>query len=76
MGDSMSYFLGVDMGTSSIKATLLNDRGEILLTERLPVELICPGEGMYEVDAVKTWWNGFVAICRNQLSAPLNLMEK
>ena len=60
----MSYFLGVDMGTSSIKATLLNDRGEILLTERLPVELICPGEGMYEVDAVKTWWNGFVAICR------------
>jgi sugar (pentulose or hexulose) kinase len=40
MGDSMSYFLGVDMGTSSIKATLLNDRGEILLTERLPVELI------------------------------------
>ena len=66
----MSYFLGVDMGTSSIKATLLNDR-EILLTERLPVELICPGEGMYEVDAVKTWWNGFVAICRKIKAEPI-----
>ena len=59
----MHYFLGVDMGTSSIKATLLDEEANILFTKKIAVQLINPAEGIYEIDPIKTWWQGFTSIC-------------
>lgn len=59
----MSYFLGVDMGTSSIKAMVIDEQANILFTRRIPVQLINPAEGFYEIDSLKTWWQGFCSLC-------------
>lgn len=59
----MKYFLGVDMGSSSMKATLLDEDGGIVLIEKVPVKVINLKEGFFEIDANETWWRGFESIC-------------
>ncbi|HNS35576.1 MAG TPA: FGGY family carbohydrate kinase [Mesotoga infera] len=62
-------YLGVDMGTSSIKATLLDERGAIVERSRVESTVISPEEGFFEVEAEKNWWLGFRkvlgSICRD-----------
>ena len=59
----MDFYLGVDMGTSSIKATVADEECRIIDRVTLPSELINPRDGFYEVDPVETWWKGFTEIC-------------
>lgn len=59
----MNYYLGIDMGTSSIKASLINAEGHIIKTIKISSELINPKEGFYEIDPIKNWWQGFLKIC-------------
>lgn len=47
------------MGTSSIKATLIEGNGNIVSKTRLKSETLNPREGYFEVAPEKTWWNGF-----------------
>jgi xylulokinase len=59
----MSFYLGVDMGTSSIKATLTDEEGVIVQNLKVPSEIVNPREGFFEVDPLETWWGGFLKIC-------------
>ncbi|MDD4826131.1 MAG: FGGY family carbohydrate kinase [Mesotoga sp.] len=52
-------YLGVDMGTSSIKATLLDEKGNIAVRSRVESVVVSPEEGSFEVEAEKNWWLGF-----------------
>jgi len=52
-------YLGVDMGTSSIKATLLDEKGNIAGRSRVESVVVSPEEGFFEVEAEKNWWLGF-----------------
>jgi len=52
-------YLGVDMGTSSIKATLLNEKGTIVGRSRVESNVVSPEKGFFEVEAEKNWWMGF-----------------
>lgn len=46
------------MGTSSIKATLIDEKGEVIASSKVKSELLNPQEGFFELDAEKTWWGG------------------
>lgn len=59
----MRYFLGVDMGSSSIKATLVDEQACVLKNIKVPVEILTTNEGYYEINPISTWWNGFKKIC-------------
>lgn len=60
----MPFYLGIDMGTSSIKATLADEHGNIVMRENAPSSVLNPKEGFFEVEPEETWWNGFLNICR------------
>ena len=55
----MNYYLGVDMGSSSIKAVLINDYAEIIDKCSVPVDIINIKEGFFEIDPQRTWIGGF-----------------
>jgi len=55
----MHYYLGIDMGTSSIKGTLVDEYGWTLCRANTPVRVENPQEGFYEIEAERTWWAGF-----------------
>jgi xylulokinase len=55
------------MGTSSIKATLADERGRIVFSAKREARTLSPREGFFEVDPVETWWNGFLSLCREAL---------
>lgn len=50
------YYLGVDFGTSSTKATILDDTGTIVAHTLVKNELLNPAESYYEVDPIHSWW--------------------
>jgi xylulokinase len=70
----MAFYLGVDMGTSSIKATLTDEEGRIVQNIKVPSEIINPREGFFEVDPMKTWWGGFLKVC-TAIGGTVNLHE-
>ncbi|MFP4461903.1 MAG: FGGY family carbohydrate kinase, partial [Thermotogota bacterium] len=51
-------YIGIDMGTSSIKATLIDEKGKVIATSKVESEVLNPQEGFFELDAKKTWWGG------------------
>src|SRR6056297_2971775 len=51
-------YIGIDMGTSSIKATLIDEFGEVIASSKVKSEVLNPQEGFFELDAEKTWWGG------------------
>ncbi|PNR94852.1 FGGY family carbohydrate kinase [Petrotoga sp. 9PWA.NaAc.5.4] len=57
------FYLGVDVGTSTMKATVLNEEGRIIVKKAVPCELLNPKPGFFEVDANKSWKEGFIKIC-------------
>ncbi|MDK2951020.1 MAG: xylulokinase [Kosmotogales bacterium] len=70
----MKYYLGIDMGTSSIKACLIDEDGEILFNQTEKSILLNPEEGFFEVNPVESWWNGFKKIC-NKISKKYDLKK-
>jgi len=52
----MSYLLGVDAGTTSIKCVLFDRKGKVIASGRSEYELSMPQPDFVEVDA-ETYWN-------------------
>src|SRR5687768_3475692 len=46
----MSYFLGVDIGTTSVKAVAFSDNGQVLLTKDQPYQMLHPQYNWSEQD--------------------------
>ncbi len=51
----MSYYLILDLGTTTIKAFAFNDNGEIIKERKRTVKIISPEPGWVEEDPVKYW---------------------
>jgi xylulokinase len=47
---------GVDVGTTSVKAVVADEDGNIVERARLPSQLVIGPDGRFEHDAVATWW--------------------
>ena len=59
--------LGIDLGTSQVKALLMAPSGEILGRGRAGYRVVSPGEGLAETDPAE-WWRGTVAAVREALA--------
>ncbi len=59
----MNCYLGVDMGTSSMKASLIGENGAILWQDSRPAGILNPREGFFEVDSTRVWWENFLSLC-------------
>lgn len=55
----MSRFLGIDIGTSSSKGVVVNERGTVLASESRPHAVSRPQPGHVEMSASE-WWRAFV----------------
>ena len=56
------YFIGIDSGTSGIKAVLFHENGSLIDKESFPLTGIFPEENMYEEDPKEIWTKGKSAI--------------
>jgi len=61
-------FLGVDIGTGSSKATVVDVEGNVLCQASVPHKMSMPQPGWYEQDADRIWWGDFQLLCRKLLS--------
>jgi xylulokinase len=50
--------VGLDIGTTSVKAVVADEAGNIVGRRRLPSKLTVGPTGRFEHDAVATWWEG------------------
>ena len=64
MSKEVRYLLGMDCGTTNIKAVILSSEGEVVAEASRPSQFIKPGPGMQEQDA-NEWWKNAVAIFRD-----------
>lgn len=73
----MPCFLGIDVGTSSLKTLAVNERGTVLAAASAPYNIICPKNGYSEQDP-DTWWAAFIenlAKIRIQLDGDLSRID-
>ena len=59
--------LGIDLGTSQVKALVMTPDGEILGRGRAGYPVVSPGEGLAETDPAE-WWRATVAAVREALA--------
>lgn len=57
----MKYYLGIDLGTSSIKVSLANDKGEILDSESKEYPLLLPKPSWSEQNPID-WYNALIDV--------------
>jgi xylulokinase len=57
MNNEARYIIGMDCGTTNIKAVVLSNAGEIVAEASRPSKPIYPGPGMHEQDANEWWKN-------------------
>jgi len=57
MGRIENYLLGMDCGTTNIKAVILGEDGKIAAEASRPNVFLSPGSGMHEQNADKWWGN-------------------
>ena len=60
-------FLGIDIGTGSSKAAIVDIKGNVLCQASVPHEMSMPRPGWYEQDADGIWWGDCVRLCRKLL---------
>jgi len=63
-----SCFLGLDVGTSGVKAILVAEGGSVEASAIMPLQLSTPHPGWAEQDP-EAWWQASVAAIRNVLAA-------
>ncbi|MGD9139411.1 MAG: FGGY family carbohydrate kinase, partial [Desulfobacterales bacterium] len=61
-------FLGVDIGTGSSKAVIVDIEGNVLGQASVPHKMSMPQPGWYEQDAEQIWWGDFLFLCRKLLA--------
>lgn len=59
--------LGIDLGTSQVKALVMTPDGEILGRGRAGYRVVSPGEGLAETDPAE-WWRATTAAVREALA--------
>lgn len=57
-------FLGIDLGTGSVKGTLAGVEGDVVATATRPVTVQRPQPGYVEMDATTQWWDTVCSIAR------------
>ncbi|MEW5961096.1 MAG: xylulokinase [Chloroflexota bacterium] len=57
-------FLGIDLGTTGLKVTLLTETGQLVGSDYCEYPILSPQPGYAEQDPA-AWWTGFVAACHN-----------
>ncbi|MEO8561899.1 MAG: xylulokinase [bacterium] len=65
---SQSLFLGLDVGTSGVKAILVAPSGEVMATATTPLSMSTPKPGWAEQDP-EAWWEASLACIRTVRSA-------
>ena len=63
----MSYFIGVDIGTSGTKTVLFSGLGETIASSTIEYPMYQPQNGWAEQDA-NDWWNATVASIKSVIS--------
>lgn len=63
-GESGVMFLGIDIGTGSSKACLVDEAGQVRQRASRPHQTSRPQPGWFEHDAEQIWWQDVVALCR------------
>ena len=58
-------FLGLDLGTSELKALLLSDQHQVVATARAPLTVQRP-QALWSEQAPEAWWDALVSVM-NQL---------
>ncbi len=61
-------YLGVDIGSSSSKAALIDGNGGTVATASIRHKMSIPKPGWAEMDADDIWWNDFVHLCQTLFS--------
>jgi xylulokinase len=59
----MNVFLGIDIGTTGIKALAVDESGKVVWSVTHPLVMLTPRPAWAEQDP-ETWWEGVVAILR------------
>lgn len=59
-----NYLLGMDCGTTNIKAIILGEDGTVVAEASRPSKFMNPGPNMQEQDA-NEWWSNTVEIFRS-----------
>ena len=57
-------FLGIDLGTGSVKGTLATVDGDVVATATRPVTVRRPHPGFVEMDSTTQWWDTACSIAR------------
>ncbi|MEP6493945.1 MAG: xylulokinase [bacterium] len=65
---AVSCFLGLDVGTSGVKAILVGEGGNVDASATVPLQLSTPHPGWAEQDP-ESWWQASVAAIRTVLAA-------
>jgi xylulokinase len=63
MGKINNYLLGMDMGTTNIKAIIIGEDGTLVSEASRPSTVMIPGQNMNEQDAIE-WWENAASILR------------
>jgi len=64
----MSYFLGIDVGTSGVKAALVDEKGRVKGTFTSPLALSTPHPGWAE-QKPEAWWKAAVSAVKQVIEA-------
>jgi len=64
----MPQLMGIDLGTSSVKVLVVDDRGRILAQASDKYPILTPHEGFAEQDP-RAWWNATKEAVRKVLSS-------
>lgn len=62
------HFLGVDIGTSGVKAIVVAESGDVVATATAPLTMDAPRPGWAEQDP-ESWWEATVSAVREAVSA-------
>ena len=60
-----SVTVGIDIGTTSVKAVAANGNGEVLARVRIPHRVVAPGPDRFEHDPQQAWVDGVLAAWRD-----------
>jgi xylulokinase len=55
---SNAVTVGVDVGTTSVKAVAVDEQGQVVARSRVPHSVVAPEPDLLRHDAKKAWWSG------------------
>lgn len=65
VAETVEVTVGIDIGTTSVKAVAVDADGEVRSRARIPHAVHAPAPSVFEHDAAAVWRNGVVAACES-----------